>query len=266
MKKVISYQHSNISYSISGKGKTVVLLHGFGEDSQIFSSQKNELEKICCLIIPDIPGSGASEILHFKKEILIEDYADAIKTILLFEKITSCIMLGHSMGGYITLHFAEKYPELLLAFGLIHSTALEDSIEKKIIRKKGIDIIGEYGAVHFLKNITPNLFAEDFRKNKFIKIQNLLNQTAYFNNTSLQQYLHAMMLRKDKTNILSSSKVPVLFILGTEDVATPLNDVLKQTYLPNCSYIHILENVGHMSMLEDEHNLNKFLLHFIESI
>lgn len=266
MKKIISYQHSNISYSISGKGKVVVLLHGFGEDSQIFSSQKKELQKVCCLIIPDLPGSGLSELLHYKKEILLADYADAIYAILVSENITSCILLGHSMGGYITLHFAEKYPALLLAFGLIHSSAFEDSEEKKLIRKKGIEIIEEYGAVHFLKNTTPNLFAEDFRKNQFNKIQNLLNKTSYFKKESLQQYLKSMMLRKDKTYVLASSTVPVLFILGTEDVAAPLNDVLKQTYLPNCTYIHILEKVGHMSMLEDENKLNELLLNFIESI
>lgn len=266
MQKTILFNKSNISYSISGKGKTVVLIHGFGEDSNVFSEQKKYLERYCCVIIPDLPGSGQSELLQFKNEIFIEDYADCIYEILVQENINSCILLGHSMGGYITLHFAEKYPSLLNGFGLIHSTAFADSNEKKENRKKGIEIIEQYGSAHFLKNTIPNLFAEQFKKQHRNILDSFLHQTNYFQNKTLQQYLNAMMLRKDKTYVLSSSKVPVLFILGTEDVATPLNDVLQQTYLPNCSYIHILENVGHMSMLEDGDKLNKLLKDFIEKV
>lgn len=266
MQKTILFNKSNISYSISGKGKTVVLIHGFGEDSNVFSEQKKYLERYCCVIIPDLPGSGQSELLLFKNEIFIEDYADCIYEILVQENINSCILLGHSMGGYITLHFAEKYPFLLNGFGLIHSTAFADSNEKKENRKKGIAIIEQYGSAHFLKNTTPNLFAEQFKKQHSNILDSFLHQTNYFQNKTLQQYLNAMMLRKDKTYVLSSSKVPVLFILGTEDVAAPLNDVLQQTYLPNCSYIHILENVGHMSMLEDGDKLNKLLKDFIEKV
>ena len=67
---------------------------------------------------------------------------------------------------------------------------------------------------------------------------------------ALQQYYYAMMQRPDRTHVLKNNKVPVLFVIGTEDIAAPLNDVLKQVHLPEIAYIYIIENIGHMSMLE----------------
>ncbi|MFX8852671.1 alpha/beta hydrolase, partial [Acinetobacter baumannii] len=58
--------------------------------------------------------------------------------------------------------------------------------------------------------------------------------------------------------------LPVLFVIGTEDVAVPLQDILQQTYLPSCSYVHILKNIGHMGMLEATDEFNKHLLAFIK--
>jgi pimeloyl-ACP methyl ester carboxylesterase len=70
---------------------------------------------------------------------MTHDYADCIHALLRHENISSCIMLGHSMGGYITLAFAEKYPLLLTGLGLIHSTAFADSEEKKKNRARALN-------------------------------------------------------------------------------------------------------------------------------
>src|ERR1041384_7943248 len=72
---------------------------------------------------------------------------------------SGAVLIGHSMGGYITLAFVEKYSNYLSAFGLFHSTAFPDTEEKKITRSKGIEFIKEHGAFEFLKTSTPNLFS-----------------------------------------------------------------------------------------------------------
>lgn len=117
----------------------MVLLHGFGEDSQIWNTQVSFLQEHCQLLVPDLPGSGKSLLLTNKNNasnvVSIEDYADVIAALLAAEKITSSIMLGHSMGGYITLAFAEKYPDKLQSFGLVHSTAFADNEEKSHARQ-----------------------------------------------------------------------------------------------------------------------------------
>ncbi len=261
MQKKFLYQQKEIFYRVEGKGKSVVLIHGFGEDSSIFDYQINFLKEHCLLIIPDLPGSGHSEMLE--KENQISDYADCIKALIEHENISSCIMLGHSMGGYISLAFAEKYSNLLRGFGLIHSSAFADNEEKKNNRRKGIQLMEEYGAYSFLKNTIPNLFSSHSKEALPQKIASLIEASKHFSTKACQQYYAAMMNRPDRTNVLTGNQLPVLFVIGKEDVAAPLNDLKQQIDLPECSYIHILDEVGHMSMLEAPDELNKFLLDFI---
>lgn len=267
MTKHFNYNNKNIAYRSEGEGKAVVLLHGFGEDSNIFNEQIHFLKNYCRLLVPDLPGSGNSEMLDDSiNDISIDDYAECIYALLQQEKIHSCIMLGHSMGGYITLSFAELFPKNLSAFGLIHSTAFADSEEKKQNRLRGIEMMETYGGYSFLKKTIPNLVAQPFKEKYAEKINFLIEEGKQFSNKALQQYYKAMMNRADKTSVLKNNPLPVLFVIGTEDVAAPIKDVLQQTHLPLSSYIHILNNIGHMGMWEATEDLNQYLLQFIEAI
>jgi pimeloyl-ACP methyl ester carboxylesterase len=261
MYQAFQYRGKNISYRMIGKGNAVVLLHGFGEDSTIFNHQIDFLKDDCLLIVPDLPGSGLSELNEQLDS--IDAFATCIHALLQHQNIDQCIMLGHSMGGYITLSFAALFPSFLNKFGLIHSTAYADSEEKKINRRKGIDLMNEYGSYAFLKNTIPNLFAEKYKKNYPDKIEALIELSHQFSKDALIQYYNIMMLRQDKTTVLKSSKIPVLFIMGTDDIAVPIDDILQQTILPDISYIHILQEVGHMGMWEATHQLNRRLLDFV---
>ncbi|QEC66197.1 alpha/beta hydrolase [Panacibacter ginsenosidivorans] len=268
MKIKLSYLNTEIFYHTEGKGLPVILIHGFAEDSEVWSEQKSFLKDHCRLIIPDLPGSGLSAFENNKQENAdtIEYYADVVYALLRYETIEYCLMLGHSMGGYITLAFAEKYPELLKGFGLIHSTAFADSAEKKQNRQKGISMMEEYGGYSFLKTTTPNLFAAKFKAAHPEKVETLIEKGKGFSTVALQQYYRAMMNRPDRTNILKNSNKPVLFVMGTEDVAAPLEDVLKQTYLPIISFVHILEDTGHMGMWEHPEKMNNAILEFIKNV
>ncbi len=265
MEKVVDYQGANICYHVYGEGENVVLLHGFAEDSSIWSRQINSLKPFCRLIIPDLPGSGKSTMLH-TPTISMEDYARSIQVILSHENIAQCIMLGHSMGGYVTLAFAALFPGHLRGFGLVHSTAFADDATKKENRKKGIELMRQYGTYAFLKNTTPNLFSARFKKYHEDEISGLIEQGKNFTTEVLVQYYTAMLSRVDRTSLLTNSHVPVLFILGDEDVAAPLTDLLQQVHLPKTSVVHILEGVGHMGMWEAPEQLSTHLLSYIQSI
>ena len=284
MKRSFPYQNATISYRIEGKGKPVVLLHGFGEDSHIWDVQVSFLKAHCLLIIPDLPGTGESSLLSLEFGVLglglekketpnakrqtpnhpsIQDYADCIHALLKHENIETCIMLGHSMGGYITLAFAKKYPEQLTAFGLIHSSAYGDSDEKKNNRERSIASIEAYGPYAFLKTTIPNLFGAAFKETHPEKVSQLILASKAFSKEALQQYTRAMMNRPAMTDVLKSNRLPVLFVIGTEDVAAPMKDVLEQTHLPHYPYIHVLQDIGHMGMWEAADEMNKCLLAFI---
>ena len=261
MTKTITYQSCTIFYRVTGNGKPVVLLHGFGEDGNIWNAQVAYLKDRFCLIVPDLPGSGGSEMI---KDMSIVGMAEVIKAILAEEKTVECCMLGHSMGGYITLALAEKYPALLKRFGLVHSSAFADSEEKKIARSKSIAFIKNIGAYQFLKTSIPGLFkGSDGSKPSDPYIYDLIEKGNNFSPEALIQYYEAMRNRPDRTEVLKNFIGPILFVMGEYDTAAPFQDSLKQCYLPHMAHVHILRNSAHMGMLEETVKTNEVLGQFL---
>lgn len=263
MDKTIIHNGRSLFYRSLGEGKPVVLLHGFAEDGEIWSSQALYLQESFRLIIPDLPGSGRSELTD---DVSMEAMAEAVNAIISEEKIIDCIIIGHSMGGYVTLAYAEKFPEPVIAFGLFHSTAYADSEEKKATRRKNIGFIHSHGTHEFLKQSVPGLFNNDFKDTHAEVVTQIIDQHKGFDPRSLIAYHQAMIQRTDKTNVLKKSTKPVLFIIGKHDNAVPLNDSLQLCHLPALSYIHILEQSGHMGMLEETQKSNLALQHFLSDI
>jgi pimeloyl-ACP methyl ester carboxylesterase len=279
--KNLLYQSKTIFYRIEGNGPTVLLVHGFGEDGNVWQNQVDYLKDKFRLIIPDLPGSGRSEMID---DMSIEGLAEVIKKILLAETSPNSVasnrlnkfedsqnppsggrgaFIGHSMGGYIALAFAEKYPELLTGLGLVHSSAFADSEEKKVTRRKGIEFIKQNGAFEFLKTAIPNLFSPRSKDEMPEKIDEFIQEQHNFLPEALVSYYEAMMQRPDRTNVLKNSSVPVLFIMGKYDNAIPIEDGMKQCHLPEKSYIHVLRASGHMGMMEEPETSNKALEEFL---
>ncbi len=260
MKKKLVYDHKTITYRVIGKGSPVLLIHGFGEDRNVWKNQVEYLENKFHLIIPDLPGSGESELID---DMSMEGMADTVHAITLKEKLDPCHVIGHSMGGYVTLAYAEKYPNHLNSMGLFHSTAYADPVEKKAVRRKGIEFIREHGAFEFLKTSIPNLFSPFTKEEKPEMIKDFIVQQRNFTGDALVSYYEAMINRPDRTNLLENAHFPVLFIMGNYDNAIPINDCLKQSHLPEKSYIHILRRSGHMGMLEEPETCNRILENFL---
>jgi pimeloyl-ACP methyl ester carboxylesterase len=255
--KTFTYQSSKIFYRTVGAGKPVVLIHGFAEDSDVWKNQIEFLKDHFYLIIPDLPGSGKSELIN---DMSIEGMAEVIKAILLNEETETCSMAGHSMGGYITLAFAEKYPEMVTSAGLVHSSAFSDSDEKKVNRLKSIEFVKKNGAYEFLKAVITDLFTEDWASANQEIVDRQIEKSKDFTDEAIIAYYHAMINRPDRTHVLKSFPKPILFIIGEHDKAVPFEQSMQQCYLPNLSYIHVLRNSAHMGMMEEADKVNNALL------
>jgi len=278
MNKEIKIAGKRIFYRLYGNGKPVMLVHGFGETGDAWKEQVgpsqtsskeglsislNQLTDKFKFIIPDLPGSGKSEMID---DMSMEGMAEVMKNILDHESSPGCVLIGHSMGGYITLAFAEKYESYLSAFGLFHSTAFPDTEEKIATRRKGIDFIKQHGAFEFLKTSTPNLFSPHTKEQSPELVDNFIQSLADFSAEPLIAYYESMINRPDRTAVLKNSKLPVLFVMGEHDNAIPLQDVLKQCHLPSTAFIHILRESGHLGMIEEPVKSNQFLTEFLNNI
>jgi pimeloyl-ACP methyl ester carboxylesterase len=260
MNKELLYQNKKIFYRITGNGNPVVLIHGFGEDGEVWKNQIEFLKGKLQLIIPDLPGSGQSEMID---DMSVEGMAEVIHSIIHEENIYTCTVIGHSMGGYILLAFVEKYWNHLNAFGLFHSSAYADSEEKKVTRRKAIEFVRQHGAFEFLKTATPNLFSQQTKDKRPELIDEQVASLDNFSPVALVSYYEAMIQRPDRTEMLQKATVPVLFIIGKYDNAIPLEDCLQQCHLPEKSYIYVLQNSGHMGMLEEKDLSNEILEKFL---
>jgi pimeloyl-ACP methyl ester carboxylesterase len=264
MQKFIIARDVKISYYKTGIGNPVVLLHGFGEDATIWDGLHKELEGHYTTIRVDLPGTGGSEFSE--NDSSMDSMAAMVQQILEIEEIPNCVMLGHSMGGYVALAFAKNYPQSLSAIGLIHSTAFADSETMRETRKKSIAFIENYGAARYLQQTLPNLFAPKFVKEHRDVVDEQIRKSSYISKETLIAYIKAMMHRNESIDWLKEAGLPVLFIIGKEDYAVAFLTSMQQCHLPKISYIHILKDTGHMGMLENGILLNKMVLEFLEKI
>ena len=277
--KTLTYQSSKFFYRIAGAGKPLILIHGFAEDGDIWSNQIEGLQNNFQLIIPDLPGSGKSEMV---KDMSIEGMADVIKALMDFELQkfppiqsevegqgaegawgASVSLAGHSMGGYIALALAEKHPHLISSIAMVHSTAFADSEEKKANRLKSIEFVKKNGAFEFLKAVIVDLFTEEWAAANSEAIELQIEKCKSFADEAIIQYYHAMINRPDRTDVLKNFNKPIHFIIGEHDKAIPFQQSLKQSYLPNQSYINILRNTAHMGMLEEAEKVNNALMQLL---
>lgn len=247
-------------YHKTGEGPTLILLHGFAEDSSIFRYQVAALQQHYTIICPDIPGSGASALGN--EEMSMVYIADFVAAIIEQEGCGQVILIGHSMGGYATLAFAEKFPDKLLAFGLLHSTAFADDEAKKENRRKSINLIRHDGKEIFLRAMVPNLYGERAKKNLPDELTQHLTIALKITSESLIAYYDAMILRPDRTAVLKNNNLPVLFVIGKQDNAVPYMDMLTQSTLPNSSFVSLLPDIGHTGMLESPEKVNEALNNF----
>jgi pimeloyl-ACP methyl ester carboxylesterase len=279
--KTLDFQRRKIFYRVIGEGPLVMLIHGVPFDGNLWwplltlpkgenntqpsLSENSSIVGKFKFIIPDLPGSGASEMID---DMSMEGMAEVIKYIIDAEssKASGVILVGHSMGGYISLAFAEKYPDYVAGLVLFHSTAYADSEERKATRKKAIESIKSNGAQDFLKTMMPNLFSPGSREEIGDTIDQFVEQTNNFSGAALVSYYNAMMQRPDRTSVLKNLKIPMLIIAGKYDNAAPLNDLLKLCHLPEISYFHILSESGHMGMIEEVEKSKQILNDYLTNL
>lgn len=259
--KKITFQDTAIAYDTVGKGPAVVLIHGFCEDSRMWEEFSLDLvEEKYKVITIDLPGFGQSSVWP---NVSIADMAGAVHAVLQELKLDKVIMIGHSMGGYVSLAFAEKHPEYLIGMGMFHSHPYADSEEKKDGREKGIGFIERQGSALYVKQLIPALFAPDFVNSNAFLIEKLTFRASKYKAEGIIEGLKAMKNRPDRSPVLSTISCPVLFIVGKKDKAVPADKSMDQTHLPAISSIHILEKVGHMGMFEATKHTQLFVRKFI---
>lgn len=225
-----------------------MFIHGFCESKEIWRAFEERLAANYQTISVDLPGFGEStNNTSYQSTAAM---ASEVKHLLEAGQIDRCIVISHSLGGYVALALAEQAPQLIKGLCLFHSTAYADSQEKKHTRSKTADFIEKKGLDPFLDTFVPSLFFAGRSKelSKTIKAYRAsAGQTPVATAVAVTK---AMRDRPDRTHVLTKAAFPVMFIAGREDTAVPLETSREQFFLPKESTVHILAETGHMGMYE----------------
>jgi pimeloyl-ACP methyl ester carboxylesterase len=259
--KQICYKNTEISYSDTGKGTAVVLLHGFLENQTMWKDLALILSHKSRVITIDLLGHGATECFGYVHS--MENNAEIVKAVLSQLRIRKAILIGHSMGGYVALAFAELYPKTIKGMVLLNSTSKEDSSERKHNRDRAIKAVKQ-NYVNFVRLSIANLFSENNRELLEKEIENVKLEALKTPLQGIVASLEGMKIRKDREFILHESEFPKLLILGKKDPVLNYENNLKQ--IENTSVKLITFPDGHMSHIENREELGKVLLGFLKEI
>lgn len=212
------------------------------------------------IVTIDLLGHGESDCLGYVHS--MEENANAVYEVLKHLKIEKAIILGHSMGGYVGLAFAELYPKHIQKLVLLNSTSKEDSAEKKLNRTRAIKAVKQ-NYVSFVSLAIANLFSENNRTRLADEIEKVKEQALKTPLQGIVASLEGMKIRKDREVLLHENRFPILLILGKKDPVLNYEDSLSQIEDTTVELVSFED--GHMSQIENKEELIPILKEFFSN-
>ena len=261
MSKAIQYKNTTISFTDQGKGTAIILLHGFLENKKMWKAFIPEFSKKNRIITIDLLGHGETESLGYVHS--MEDNADVVHAVLAELRIRKAAFVGHSMGGYVALAFAELYPEFVKGLVLLNSTSRADSEERKLNRDRAIKAVKQH-YTNFIRLSISNLFSEDNRERLAFEIELVKEEAVKTPLQGIVASLEGMKIRKDREVLLHFSTYPMMLILGKKDPVLNYEESLEQIEGTNVALITFPD--GHMSTIENREELMVVLNGFFKKV
>jgi pimeloyl-ACP methyl ester carboxylesterase len=262
MKKYIHFKGKKIFYKDEGNGTAIVLIHGYLETGEVWSSFARKLAKKFRVITVDLPGHGHSDI--YEDVHTMEFLATAINELLNALGVKKTFLTGHSLGGYISLAFLELFPERLLGYCLFHSHPFADTSEALQKREREIRIVK--AGKKFL--VYPDNVKRMFADKNIEKFSSALERSKMIASEIRAEgiigVLKGMMIRPSRLSIMEKGKVPCLWILGSMDNYIPCEIIQQKIRLPENAKIVILKNSGHLGFVEEEERSVMVIAEFVE--
>jgi pimeloyl-ACP methyl ester carboxylesterase len=261
MIKTCLYKKAPVTFSDTGRGRAVVLLHGYLGSYKIWEQTISNLSKAYRVIAVDLPGHGSTPCYGYAHS--MELMAKCVKAVMDHLRLKKYVLIGHSMGGYAGLAFADLFPDHLKGLCLYHSTALADSPEKKKDRLRAVNAVKANRNI-YTKNTIKNLFAT--KNLKYLK-EEISFATKIAKGTSKQGIIAALYGMKDRVSreiIPGLVQYPVMMVIGELDNILPSGQLLEQSRAIKNGNVLYLEHDGHFGFLESPRVSNKALRKFLK--
>ena len=255
----LDYKGIQIFYTSKGKGDAIILLHGFLENSNMWNNLVTQICKTHLVVTIDLLGHGKTECIGYIHT--MEMMADAVDAVVSKLKIKKAIFIGHSMGGYVALAYADIFAKKVEGLCLMNSTTLEDNFEKKQNRDRAILAV-KHNHKTFIRVSITNLFRP---KNRIVfskEIRLIIEEALLMPLQGIIAALEGMKIRKNRTHILNNSNFKKMIIIGKKDPVLDYNSLISLSNSHNIETVIVPD--GHMSYLENKKEITYKILRFIE--
>ncbi len=252
-----------LHYSEHGQGMPVVLLHGYPLNSAIWHTQQQGLSDHYRVITPDLRGHGQSPAPDgvYSMELLAADVLALLDSL----SIPKAVIMGHSMGGYVTLALWRIAPQRFKALGLICSQAAPDSEEARNNRYKTAEKVFGEGSQVVAHSMVPRLFAPNVPEDESF-IEQVRMMIVNTRPSGIIGSLKGMAARPDSTALLPEINVPVLILTGDKDqIIAPQKADNMASAIPTATLVSV-ENAGHLPMLEQPQATTMAIRNFLDEL
>jgi pimeloyl-ACP methyl ester carboxylesterase len=258
------YSGGRIFYNDTGSGTAVMLIHGYLETSEVWNGFAEKLSEKFRVISADLPGHGMSDL--YGSTHTMEFMASALKELLDSLKINKVFLIGHSLGGYVTLAFLDLFPVSLSGYCLFHSQPFPDAPETIEKRMREIELVKSGKKEMFYPENIKRMFAGSNLEifSEAVKQSNEI--ASHLDDNGIIALLNGMMTRPSRLSVMEEGRVPGLWILGSMDNYIPCNIIRAKVKLPSNAKLVVLNNSGHMGFVEEEVNSLKAIIRFVNSL
>jgi pimeloyl-ACP methyl ester carboxylesterase len=258
---LFAFNRGKIYYNDIGAGTPLVLLHGYLESADIWDVFAKKLSARFRVISVDLPGHGRSGL--YGSSHTMEFMANVVKELLDALFIDKVFLIGHSLGGYVTLAFLELFPEILSGYSLFHSQPFSDTPEAIEKRMREIALVKEGRTEIFYPDNIKRMFAGPNLEKFNDAVKQSMEIASGLNGDGIIAVLNGMMTRPSRLSHMEEGRVPCLWILGALDNYIPCEIIQKRVRLPSNAVVFVLNNSGHMGFVEEEDKSVKVITEFV---
>jgi pimeloyl-ACP methyl ester carboxylesterase len=248
---------SGISLGYTNEGHNVPLLfvHGFPLSRGAWQKQIDALRSSYRVIAPDLRGFGESEA--GTGAVSMEQYAEDVCELLQQLKTGPVVLIGHSMGGYVSFAFLRRYPHLIRGLVLVGTKAGKDTPEGAAGRRATAEKVQAKGVEVVIEAMVPKMLAADNHDEAMAKqVRDLMTPSK---SAGIVGALLGMAERPDATAELAGVSVPTLVITGADDTLIPATESEKLAQTIPGSQLNIIPHAGHLVAFEQADKFNHVL-------
>lgn len=275
----IQVDSMQVNYVEAGKGKTLVMIHGLGGNASHWKRNMEHLSENYRCVAIDLPGYGNSDpVSRMDAATQLDFYAETVAAVLKKLKVSTAIVMGHSMGGQVAMILALKHPLLVEKLVLVAPAGLETFT----VAEAGL--LTTYATAAFYEKQDSAAIQKSYQLN-FFRMPDLAQQlvrerialklcpgfTAYCR--QIPMGVKGMLGHPVKDKLTQISQ-PVLVLFGEQDALIPnkllhpsltVRDIAAVANRIPAATVQLVPEAGHLLQYEKPEAVNEAVIHFLRN-